>query len=318
MLNKYISKENGSLQEISAHSSEKGCWFNLINPTAEEIKTVAKIIDISSLDFLKTSLDEEERPHIEIDDNSLLIIINAPLMESKNIFDTLPLGIIITLDYFITVCLKENKVLSYFSPENAKYFDTSKKAPFILQILFRSTKLYLKYLRDINQQTDEIEMNLRKSMKNKALFDLLELEKSLVYFTTALKDNGIVMEKLSRLFKNKIFMHLLKVDEEEKDFLEDIIIENKQAIEMVEIHSNILSSMMDAFASIISNNLNIVMKFLTTMTILLAIPTMIASFWGMNVNVPWGETSNGFVYISVFAVIVTSITIFMLWKKTMF
>jgi len=317
MLSIYKSEKDG-LRELTVDSlEEKTCWINLLKPTTEELKLVSEKTGVM-LDFLKAALDQEEPSRIEIENDSLLILTNIPFMEDESSFDTLPLGIIITPDHFITVCLRENRVLTYFDSDNAKHFSTFKKSRFLLQILYRSAKLYLRYLKYINQHTDEIEKNLRKSMKNKALFQLLELEKSLVYFTTSLKDNGIVLQKLLRLRKNSNFEYLLKFYEEDEDLLEDVIIENKQAIEMVEMHSNILSSMMDAFASIISNNLNMVMKFLTTVTIILAIPTMLASFWGMNVHVPFHDNIFGFFLVVSLSVALTGGVAFMLWKKSMF
>lgn len=316
MLNIHKTKDN-HLVELSPSTVESGCWFNLIKPTIEELKIVEDITKVP-MDFLRDVLDEEERPRIEIEENCILIITNIPIMEDENSFDTLPLGIIITKEYFITVCLKDNRVLSYFNEDSSNFFATFKKTRFLFQILYRSAKFYLRYLRYINKHTDIIEMNLRKSMKNKALFQLLEIQKSMVYFTAAIKDNGIVMDKLLRL-RNNINSHsMLKVYEEDEDLLEDVIIENKQAIEMVEMHSNVLASMMDAFASIISNNLNMVMKFLTSMTILLAIPTMISSFWGMNVGVPFKDQLIGFEIVTAFSIFATAVAGFMLWKRKMF
>lgn len=317
MLQIFKTQDDNTLTELTIENQERGCWFNLIKPTGEELKLVSDILKVTP-DFLRDALDEEERSRIEIEDDNILIITNIPMMEDENRFDTLPLGIIITPDYFVTVCLKENKVLSYFNQDASKVFSTFKRTRLLFQILFRSTKFYLRYLKYINKHTDEIEINLRKTMKNKALFQLLELQKSLVYFTTALKDNGIVMEKLMRLRSNNTLHHIIKLYEEDEDLLEDVIIENKQALEMVEMHSNILASMMDAFASIISNNLNIVMKFLTSMTILLAIPTMIASFWGMNVGVPFEGKLLGFEVVVTIAIIATAIAAFVLLKRDMF
>lgn len=311
--------EKNNFQQLSDETIEKGCWINLIKPSGEELRLVVERTG-APMDFLKAALDAEESSRIEIEDNSILVITNIPIMEDETSFDTLPLGVILTPDYLITVCLKDNRVMSYFNNDNTRFFSTNRKTRFLFQILYRSAILYLRYLKYINQQTDEIELNIRKSMKNKALFQLLQLEKSLVYFTTALKDNGVVMQKLLRLRNNRNFQHLLESDEEDEDLMEDVIIENKQALEMVEMHRNILSSMMTAFASIISNNLNFVMKFLTTMTILLAVPTMLASFWGMNVKVPWGDaiSSLGFLYVSIISAVITGFTAYILWKKGMF
>ncbi|OGI00417.1 MAG: magnesium transporter [Candidatus Melainabacteria bacterium GWF2_32_7] len=309
--------DNNTLQKLPDDSIEKGSWINLIKPSGDELRLVAEQTG-APMDLLKAALDAEERSRIEIEEDSILVITNIPIMEGETSFDTLPLGIVITPNHFITICLKDNRVMSYFDKDNTRFFCTAKKARFLFQIQYRSAILYLRYLKYINQQTDEIELNIRRTMKNKALFQLLQLEKSLVYFTTALKDNGIVLQKLMRLRNNRNIQHLLDFDEEDEDLMEDVIIENKQAIEMVEMHSNILSSMMNAFASIISNNLNFVMKFLTTMTILLAVPTMLASFWGMNVTLPWSATPWGFLYVIIFSALITGFTAYILWKKGMF
>ena len=298
MLQIFKTQEDKSLKELSIQEFEPGSWFNLIKPTADEIKEVAQALNIEA-DFLRDSLDSEERSRIEIDDDKLLIITNIPMMEDENSFDTLPLGIIMTPQNMATVSLKENRIISFFNQDTAKLFNTADKTKFMFQILFRSTKFYLRYLEHINRHTDRIEIDLRRTMKNKALFQLLEVQKSLVYFTTALKDNGHVLEEI-------------------EDLMEDVIIENKQAIEMVEMHRNILESMMDAFASIISNNLNIVMKFLTSVTIILAIPTMVASFWGMNVDVPMGGNHIAFGIIILVSLILAAVIGLILAKKGLF
>lgn len=312
-----LKTKNNLIEELSLQKIEKGSWINLINPTNEEVKEVAETIKIDA-DYLRDALDVEERSRIEFDDNMMLIITNIPIMENEDNFDAIPLGIILTPDYIITVAVFENKILSFFNKDTEKLFNTSNRTKLLFQILFRSTKFYLRYLEFINKRTDKIEINLRKTMKNKALFQLFEVQKSLVYFTTALKNNGIVLEKLMRLSANRSIHHLLKLHEEETDILEDVIIENKQALDMVEMHRNILESMMDAFASIISNNLNMVMKFLTSVTILLAIPTMISSFWGMNVDVPFSHLPFGFFYVALSAFGLAFFIGYKLWRKGMF
>lgn len=316
MLQIYLNNTDG-FEEITTSPVPKGAWFNLIKPTAEEVIKVCEETGVPA-EFIRAALDEEELPRIELEDNCVLVIFDIPFLIDENRFDTLPLVIIITSDFIITVCLRENKILSGFNKDTCKYFSTSKRTRFLFQILYKTAALYLRYVRHISHLTDKIEKNIRKSMKNKDLFTLLEIEKSLVYFTSSLKDNGIIMEKLLRLRKSVNFQHIIKMYEEDEDLLEDVIIENKQAIEMVEMHSNILSSMMDTFASIISNNLNIVMRFLTSITIILAIPTMIASFWGMNVKVPLAVDGFGFFYIAVFSISLAAITAVVLWKKDMF
>lgn len=313
-----IYKTNSeALHELPITSPAKGAWFNLVNPTVDELNAVSGVISLPS-DVIRAALDEEERSRVEIEDNYILIVTNIPIMRGKDMYDTLPLGIVITTDYIITVCLESNEILSSFNSETVKSFSTFKKTRFLFQILYKSATLYLKYLQQINRRTDEIERQLRRSMKNQEFFQLLELQKGLTFFAASLRSNGIVLEKMLRLRTNTQLQHLIKMYEEDEDLLEDVIIENKQAIEMVEMYSHILSGMMDAFASIISNNLNIVMKFLASMTILLAIPTVIASFWGMNVDVPFKEMPFGFAYVFGISSIITAICAYALWKKDMF
>ena len=284
--------EDKKLVELSINEAQNGSWFNLINPDYDEIQKVSLVLNLDE-SFLRNSLDADERSRIEIEDDCVLIITNVPIMEDEGAYDTLPLGIIFTQRGFITVSSKKNRVISSFNKETSNSFDTNKKTKFMLDILFRSTKYYLRYLNYIYKKSEEIEEELRKTMKNKALFQLFEIQKSLVYFTTALRDNYMVLQKIMRLTKTKQ-NSLFKFSEDDIDLLEDVIIENKQALEMVEMHRNILENMMDAFASIISNNLNIVMKFLTSIAIIFAIPTMFSSFWGMNVAVPFGANPYGF------------------------
>ncbi len=317
MLEIYKTQPDKSLKEMSVKNPEAGCWFNMIKPTGDEIKSVTEAIGIDA-DFLRDALDIEERSRIEVEGNNFFLITNVPVMEDENSFDTLPLGIIMTPEHIVTVSLRENKIVSFFNEDTAKIFNTNERTNFLFQILSRSTRFYLRYLEHINKLTDQIEMNLRKTMKNKALFQLFAVQKSLVYFTTALKDNGIVMEKLIRHKKIAAVQNIMQFKEEDEDALEDVIIENKQALEMVEMHRNILESMMDAFASIISNNLNMVMKFLTSVTIILAIPTLIASYWGMNVTIPFGATAHGFLIVVLFSLLIAAIIGYFLVKRDMF
>ncbi len=290
-----------------------GVWVNMINPNESEIQRISTEINLDP-DFIKAALDEEERSRIDFDDETgnTLILVNIPFAEvdrCSNMYDTLPLGIIFTEKCIITVCLKESNVLEYFMSGNVKTFFTYKKSRFILQILYRSAILYLQYLKQIDKKSSNIEIELHKSMKNKELIELLDLEKSLVYFSTSLKSNAIVLEKLLRF-------DFIKKYPDDTELLEDTIIENKQAIEMAKIYSDILSGTMDAFASIISNNLNIVMKLLTSITIVMAIPTIVSSFWGMNVDVPFQNSPFGFIYvIGVAAISCIVITIAMHRRK---
>lgn len=305
------------LIELGINEAQSGSWFNLINPTYDEIQKVSIILNLDE-SFLRNSLDVDERSRIEIEDDSVLIITNIPIMEDEGTYDTLPLGIIFTDKGFITVTSKKNKVISSFNKDTAGSFDTRNKTKFLLDILFRSTKFYLRYLNYIYKQSEEIEEELRKTMKNKALFQLFEMQKSLVYFTTALKDNYLVLQKIMRLTQSAKQNPLLKFTEDDIDLLEDVIIENKQAHEMVEMHRNILENMMDTFASIISNNLNTVMKFLTSIAIIFAIPTMFSSFWGMNVAVPFANYEHGFLVVSIISITAAACAAVYFAKKGMF
>lgn len=277
---------NGHLDgNISLAAAEKGSWINVVNPDSDDLQLVSMVTEIPT-DVLKTALDTEERSHVEIEDNYVFVVINIPIILETDSYDTLPLGIFITSDFIVTLCIQETEVMRAFTKNTYPLFHTFKKTRFLFQILYRSATLFLRYLMQINHRTDDLEETLRHSMRNKEFFMLLELQKSLTYFTSALRGNGIVMERLMRLRRNTALHHLIKMYEEDEDLLEDVIIENKQAIEMVEMYSNILMSMSDTFASIISNNLNIVMKFLASITIMLAVPTIIFSLWASTSRSP--------------------------------
>lgn len=291
----------------------EGSWISLIHPTAAELVQVSRDYKID-LDHLKAPLDEEERSRIEVEDDYTLIIVDIPVTEErkeKEYFLTIPCGIILTNEVIITVCLMETPVLTDFRDGRVRNFWTFKRTRFILQILYRNASLYLQYLRSIDKKSDEVEKQLHISTKNQELIELLELEKSLVYFSTSLRGNELVLEKLLKIEKIKQYP-------EDEELLDDVIIENKQAIEMADIYSNILSGTMDAYASVISNNLNIVMKVLAVITIVMSIPTMIASFWGMNVPVPLADSPHGFAVLVIASLILTVIGGIFLGKKKMF
>ncbi len=305
--------ETNKLEEIKEF--KKGSWINLVNPSENEIKRVCESINIQE-DFIRDALDYEEKARIdeEDDDQTILFVIDVPIIEKNednDIYTTMPLGMIVVRDdFFITVSLRKNKVIEDFEKRKIKNFQTYKKTRFILQIFYLNASYFLNYLKQINKETEIAEYILKNSMKNKELLKLLSLEKGLVYFTTSLKSNQIVMEKTMR---GKI----IKLYQDDEDILEDAIIENRQAIEMAQIYSNILTGTMDAYASIISNNLNGVMKFLTSITIILAIPTMIFSLWGMNVKLPFENNVLGCVTIVLIAIILTLIVTWWLKRKDM-
>ncbi len=295
-------------------ATEPGCWVVMTDPSATELLEISETCHID-IDHLRAPLDEEERSRIEVEDEYTLILVDIPTMEERNNKDryvTIPLAIIVAKDLIVTVCLEETKVLKGFMDGRVRDFYTFKKTRFILQILYKNASVFLQYLRIIDRKSEQIEHKLHISTKNSELIDLLELEKSLVYFTTSLRSNEVVLEKMLKI-------DAIKQYPEDTELLEDVIIENKQAIEMANIYSGILSGTMDAFASVISNNLNIVMKFLATVTIVMSIPTMIASFFGMNVGGIPGENSGfGFVLIIVFTLLVTFIIAMVFRKKDLF
>ncbi len=310
------TQDDGSLKILNLNEAVSGSWFNLINPTREEIQQVSLVLGLDE-SFLNNSLDADELSRMDYEDGNLLIITNVPVMDEEGNFDTLPLGLIFTPESVITVCSHENKIINSFNADTSKFFDTRHKANFMLSILFRAAKFYLRYLNIINKQTESIEDSLRKTTNNKALFQLMEIQKSLVYFTTALKDNQLVLQKLLRMVHTANLQRILKFTEDDIDMLEDVIIENKQASEMVEMHRTILESMMDCMASIINNNLNLVMKFLAAITIIMSIPTMIGSFWGMNVPMPFGQNHFGFLIVITISIVATFIAAVFFNRKGM-
>lgn len=303
--------ETNEFQEI--REFKKGSWINLVNPSENEIKKVCENINIQE-DFIRDALDYEEKARIdkEEDDNTILFVVDVPISEKgeeNEIYTTMPLGMIVVRDeFFLTVSLRKNKIIESFEKRKIKNFQTYKKTRFIFQILYLNSSYYLNYLKQINKETEIAEYILKNSMQNKELLKLLSLEKSLVYFTTSLKANEVVMERMNR---GKV----IKLYEEDEDLLEDVLIENKQAMEMSKIYSDILSGVMDAYSSIISNNLNGVMKILTAITIIISVPTMISSFWGMNVKVPMQDNPWGFAIILIASILIGIIVTIILKRK---
>lgn len=304
-----------SIQQLE--SIEPGCWINIVAPSDQELLLISKKTG-APIEFLRCALDDEESSHIDIEDNNILVVVDIPFteMEANSLsYDSYPLAIIHTEKELITVCLKKSKILTDFVEGKVKSFYTTKRSRFILQILYRVATYFLIYLRQIDKKSSLVEKKLHKSLKNKELLQLLALEKSLVFFTTSLKANELTLEKMLK-------MEALQQYEDDKDILEDVITENKQAIEMANIYSNILNGTMDAYASIISNNLNIVMKFLASITIVMSIPNMISGFFGMNVtNLPFsnsGPVAYGFWIILALTGALCAVAVAILNKKGMF
>lgn len=282
---KYYKSLEKRLCEVDEVQS--GTWISVINPTETEISDLEDDMGIER-DYIRAALDEEEPSRIESDDGVTLIVVDYPITEQDNdpnrtlLYSTTPMSIIITENNVITVSAKENFVVDEFAKGMVKGVQPHLKTRFVLSILLRIAARYLQYLKQIDKISNYVEGTMYKSMKNKGLIQLLELEKSLVYFSTSLKSSETVLEKLMR-------GRYLKLYEEDQDLLDDVMIEVKQAIEMTNIYSNILSGTMDTFATIVSNNLNIVMKRMTALTIIFAVPSIIFSYYGMNIN----EAANG-------------------------
>jgi magnesium transporter len=269
---------------------ERGCWVNIVNPTKENLPLIAEHFKIP-LDFLTASLDLDETARIEVDEGATLFILKVPYFDERNVdvlYFTVPIGVILVNGVTITVCPKQQTVLQSFIDNQVRNPATGHR--FILQILFRATLLFLQHLKQLNNAASIIQKRLEQESRNQQLIKLFNIEKSLVYFTTSLKSNMLMIERLRRL-------RGFDLNEENEDLLEDIMTECKQAIEMANIYSDILSGMMDAFASVISNNLNIVMRLLTSITIIITIPVLVTSFFGMNVGLPLASEPYAFLAI---------------------
>ena len=315
----------GSLTRLDS-LEEKNLWIDVTDPDEAELQMLCSRYDLD-IDLLKASLDEEERPRIEAYDDQVLILISMPnssANKSPIIYNTIPLGIVITEQVIITVALKESMLIDQFLKTRAVPV-TQKRTRFVLQLLYNNARLFLSRLKEIDKKSTEIEQYLHKSSKNEELINMLNLEKSLVYFTTALRSNENVLEKLLRTYlrtvhdeESETTVRILKKYEEDEDLLEDVITENKQAIDMADIYTNILSGTMDAFASVISNNLNIVMKFLAIITIVMAIPTIITSFFGMNVALPFQTWHYAYVGIILLTVVLMVMGVLFITKKKMY
>ena len=268
---------------------EDGCWVSLTAPSETELRFVEETLHIDC-DFTRAALDEEEATRVESEDGNTLIVIDYPVQERTDAvagkkgkgsqtvtYYTMPMSMIVTERNVVTVSLNRNIITEDFANGLVKGINTQFKTQFVLMILLRTAGRYLQYLKQIDKLSVLVEKELHKSSRNEELFQQLGLGKSLVYFSTSLKATQKVLEQLTR-------KRFLRLYEEDQELLEDVLVEIKQAIEMSDIYSSILTNTMDAFASIISNNLNIVMKVLTVITIVMAVPTMVFSFYGMNIK----------------------------------
>ncbi|MGE7908137.1 magnesium transporter CorA family protein [Lysinibacillus xylanilyticus] len=271
-----VAKKTNKIAQI-----EMDCWINLIAPSKEELIEVSQLCDIP-IEFLEDPLDLEESARIEYDEvtKNTLIITDFPTIDDNNDqFDsyiTIPIGLILGTDYIVTVCNRESDFLEQLIKKNV---NTSMKSRFVLEILMSISAQFIGKLKQVNKQRLKIENNLRDSLTNKQLYNLMEIEKSLVYFLTSLKANGDVLTKLFRINSIKLY-------ENDKELLEDVIIENNQGIETTELYTRILNSITGSYSSLISNELNNTMKTLTLFTVFLTLPTLVFSFFGMNVTLP--------------------------------
>jgi len=298
---------------VPALTMEEAFWIHLDNPSPAEIEQIVKKYNLEE-DFITDLQDADENARVEWDEGALLTILRVPIYykhrSAKISFATAPLGIISTEDKMITVSFYDNEVLTQYLEGKYRPFNITQQS-FLLNINLRTAIYFLKFLKEINRRNNLIEDELHQSMRNKELIRLLRMEKSLVYFNTSLKSNEIILERLQRT-------RWLLNDPDAEDLIEDVIIENKQAIDMANIYSSILSGMMDAFASIISNNLNVVMKFLTSITIIISVPTLIVSIYGMNVPLPFQESNFAFAAIMGIAILISLILVFVFIHKKYF
>lgn len=290
-----------------------GCWINVVDPGLDEIARLQANVDAPA-DFVMYPLDLDERARTEKDNGATLIILRVPHFQGTAAdvpYTTVPLGIILTDKLIVTVCKAENGIMRDLIGGRVKNLSTAKRNRFVLYLLLGTANAYLSDLREINKAVDGLEDRLQHAQRNEQLMALLKYQKSLVYFTTALKSNELVLQRLQR-------SRLFEMYPEDEDLLEDALTETQQAIEMTNISSSILSQMMDAFASIISNNLNVVMKFLTSITILLSIPTIVTGLYGMNVSLPGQDAGYAFLMVLGIAFGVSLIIAVIFWKRDWF
>jgi magnesium transporter len=289
-----------------------GSWVNVTDPTQDETNLLAEWgVDT---DLITYSLDMDEMARVERDEAYTFILLRIPYFqgESNDIpYLTIPIGIILMDNYVVSVCKHENDIVRILYNGKYRGMKTGKRYRFVLYALLETANRYLVHLREINRIVEHLEDQLQKSTRNREVLELLKYQKSLVYFTTALRSNEVVMERLQR-------MQIFNQYEDDQDLLEDVLTENQQAIQMVNISADILSSMMDAFASIISNNLNTVMKALAAITIIISMPTIVSSFFGMNVNIPFADHPSGFAIVILVASLFTGIAVWIFIKRDWF
>jgi len=281
---KIYRSENGLL--IPAERIEKHSWILLLNPSLDEINYIERKLKIFS-EFVRYPLDEEERPRVEKEEGQVLIIIRIPMPTTTglyNKYETIPVGIILTEEYILTICLAEHPIFEEFIQfaNKAKFFDLSKPVNFLLHFMLLGTTLYIRYLRLIDRIIQTYEEAIFRALANEDILHMLSIEKTLTYFNTALQGNDLVISKL-------LSGRFIRLTDDDIELLNDVQIENKQALEMTRVHITTLANTMDAYASIINNNVNVILKFLASMAIIISIPTMVYSMYGMNIPLPFQE-----------------------------
>lgn len=310
---KYFKTDNQIIHE--KERLEDGVWAQMISPSQQECEEISQVLNVD-IDDIKAALDEEESSRIELQDGYTLILVDIPTTEirhEKQSYTTIPLGIILTQDVIVTVCTEDTPVLKNFVNNRVKEFSTKKRLRFVYQILYRTATIYQINLRIIDKRRTEIEDRIGEHTEDVDLIDLHELESTLVYFATSLRANGVVLDRLTRYKR-------LEQYPEDKELLEDVIVENQQAIEMTSIYRDIINGTRELMSSVIDNRLNNVMKYLTSITIVMAIPTVISGLYGMNVDenwMPFADTPHGFLIICVLTLLICMITMLFLRKKKM-
>lgn len=310
---KYYRTDNQIIEEQD--KVDDGVWVQMINPTVSESKEIAELLNVD-IEDIQAALDEEESSRIELQDGYTLILVDIPTTEirhEKQSYTTIPLGIILTQDVIVTICTEDTLVLQNFMRGRVREFSTKKKLRFVYQILYRTASMYQSNLRTIDKKRTEIEERVGKDTEDVDLIDLHELESTLVYFATSLRANGVVLDRLTRYKR-------LEQYPEDKELLDDVIVENRQAIEMTSIYRDIINGTRELLSSVIDNRLNNVMKYLTSITIVMAIPTVISGIYGMNVNekwMPFSNTPHGFLLICVVTLLICLITLWILKRKKM-
>ncbi len=313
MLKIFYSDED-DITEID--TARKGCWISLARPSDSELATVADKYDIDLAD-MRAALDQEERSRVDVEEHYTMIIVDIPTVENRggrDWYETIPLSVIVTNDVIITICSIDTPLLTPFKEGRIRNFYTSMRSRFILQILYRNAQMYLRYLRIVDHESDRLELRMQHSMTNREIIMLMELSKTLVYFATSLRSNEFVLERLTNLPRIRRYP-------DDEDLLQDVITENRQAIEMAGIYTGVLREMMDAFGSITSNNLNNVMRIFTIISISLSIPTIIFSAYGMNLNLagmPGTHSIWGFLIICVIAIVLMFVAGWWLFHSKLF